>query len=174
MYLQDHFLLYLICERKRFFDMTMFTSTRRTALFGALLAIGLLAGSMAVQPADAARGCRSDPVLVINGAIVDVVSTLQTDASAVQELDYTITVPKGSLLGQIRLTVGIGFPENVTYVFSPTQRWGTMRIAATVVTRPGTAPFSTTVQASSLLAASSASGLSNATVNVALGGQIML
>jgi hypothetical protein len=154
--------------------MTTFTRGRRAAVLVALLAIGLVAASLQSRPVSAARGCRSDPVLIVNGAIVDVVSTLQTDASTVKELDYTITVPTGSLLGRTTLTAGIGFPEVVTYVYSSTQAWGTMRIAATVVSKASTTPFSTTVQASSLLAAGSASGMSNATVTVLLGGQLML
>jgi hypothetical protein len=144
------------------------------AIFAGVLAAMTATSMLGGQFAHAASPCRSDPVLIVNGAIVDVVSTLNTTASTVQELDYTITVPHGSLLGPTRLTVGIGFPEKVTYVFSPFQAWGTMHIAATVVSKTGTAPFSTTVQATSLLASSSASGLSNATVNVLLGGQIML
>jgi hypothetical protein len=144
------------------------------AILAGVLAAMTATNLLGVQFAHAASPCRSDPVLIVNGAIVDVVSTLNTSASAIQELDDTITVPGGSLLGQTRLTAGIGFPEKVTYVFSPLQAWGTMRIAATVVTKAGTAPFSTTVQATSLLAARSASGLSNATVSILLGGQIML
>jgi len=146
----------------------------RAVLAAPLLAAALLGSTLAARHADAAVACRSDPVLVVNGAIIDVVSTLQTVPSAVRELDYTITVPEGSLLGQIRLTVGLGFPERVTYVYSRWQRWGTLRIAATVVTQPGVAPFPTTVQAWSLLAAGSASGASNSMVSFALGGQLML
>lgn len=131
-------------------------------------------GGLGLPRASAAVACRSDPVLVVNGSIVDVVSELQTTASAVRELDYTITVPSGSLLGPIRLTIGLGFPEKVTYVFSKTQAWGTMQIAASVVTQAGVSPFPTTVQATSLLAGAMASGLSNQTVVVMLGKQIML
>ncbi len=134
----------------------------------------MVGSTLAAQYANAAVACRSDPVLVVNGAIVDVVSTLQTVPSAVQELDYTITVPEGSLLGQTTLTVGIGFPEKVTYVYSRRQPWGTLGIAANVVTQSGVSPFPTTVQATSLLAASSASGASDSTVSIALGGQVML
>jgi hypothetical protein len=139
-----------------------------------LLLAGLVAGGLSAQPASAAVACRSDPVLVVNGAIVDVVSTLQTTASAVRELDYTVTVPAGSLIGKTTLTVGLGFPEKVTYVFSGTQPWGTLQIAASVVTQSGVAPFPTSVQATSLLAGNAASGLSNQTVVVALGNQPML
>jgi hypothetical protein len=116
-------------------------------------------------------GCRSDPVLVVNGAVVDVVSTLQADAGTIEELDYRVTVPAGSVINRTTLTVGIGFPEKVTYVFSTTLPWGAMRIDATVVQIPGTAPFATTVQATSLALGdlvSTASGMSNHTLTVDL------
>jgi hypothetical protein len=147
---------------------------RRMALAVAILVVGLLGSPLAMHQADAAAGCRSDPVLLVNGALVDVVSILQTDPSAVQELDYTITVSPWSLLGPTRLTIGLGFPEKVTYVYSPQQRWGTVGIAATVITRPGVAPFFTTVQASSLFRFSSAGGSSNSTVSLTLAGLLML
>ena len=83
---------------------------------------------------------------------------LDTYPSAVRELDYTITVPAGSLLAGTTLTVGLGFPERVAYIHSLTQPWGTLRIAATVQTQPGVAPFTTTMQATSLLATGAASG----------------
>ncbi len=148
----------------------------RAALSRLGLAIGMaVAGlGMLAHDADALSACRSDPVLVVNGATVDVVSTLYTTASTIRELDYTVTVPAGSVIGQTTLTAGLGFPEKVTYVFSKTQTRGTMRIAATVQTQAGVAPFATTVQASSLLSASQASGTSNSTVTVNLGNLVML
>jgi hypothetical protein len=140
----------------------------------ALLAASLLNGPLGLQHVNAAVACRSDPILVVNGSIVDVVSTLQTVSSAVSELDYTVTVPAGSLIGQTTLTVGLGFPEKVTYRFSSTQRWGTLQIAASVIAKPGIVPFPTSVQASSLLASSTGAGQSNSTVIVSLGNQLML
>ncbi len=148
---------------------------RWCGLLGLAAAIGLAA---APGRADAAIACRSDPVLVVNGATVDVVSTLYSTASAVKELDYVVTVPAGSLINQTTLTVGLGFPEKVTYVFSRAQLWGTMRIAATVQTQAGVTPFQTSVQATSplslLTGASTASGMSNATVTVNVGNLVML
>jgi hypothetical protein len=144
-----------------------------TALALLMLSV-VCAGRPGLPAASAMVACRSDPVLVVNGSIVDVVSVLQTTADTVRELDYTITIPSGSLTGKITLTVGLGFPEKVTYVFSKSQPWGTMQIAASVVTQDGVAPFPTTVQATSLLASGSASGMSNQTVILPLGGQIML
>ncbi len=161
-------------ERKSIIKTSISPRLRRTTLAAALLVAGLLGSPLAMHRADAAAACRSDPILLVNGAIIDVVSTLQTDPSAVRELDYTITVSPGSLLGATRLTVGLGFPEKVTYVYSSLQRWGTVGITATVITQPGVAPFATTVQASSLLRSSSASGLSNTQVSLTLGGQLML
>ncbi len=147
---------------------------RRGAVAAIVLAGGLLAGNLAAPAAHAAVACRSDPILLVNGDIVDVVSVLQTAPGAVRELDYTVTVPVGSLLSTLRLTVGLGFPERVTYVYSPAQPWGTMSIAATVQTQAGTAPFATTVQVTSLWRHGAASGLSDSTVWVALGSQLML
>jgi hypothetical protein len=161
-------------ERNRIIKTTAPPRRRRTALAVTLLVVGLLGSPLAMHRADAAAACRSDPILLVNGAIIDVVSTLQTSSSAVRELDYTITVSPGSLLGATRLTVGLGFPEKVTYVYSSQQRWGTVGIAASVITQPGVTPFATTVQASSLLRSSSASGLSNTLVSLTLGGQLML
>src|SRR5579864_4228633 len=76
----------------------------------------LLSGSILVPlaratPAHASIPCRSDPIVVVDGAVVDVVSTLEADDSAVRELDYQITVPSGALIGKLTLTVGLGFPE---------------------------------------------------------------
>jgi hypothetical protein len=119
-------------------------------------------------------GCRSDPILLVNGALVDVVSTLNTSPANIQELDYTITVPSGALLSVVRLTVGIGFPEKVTYVVSPSMPRGTLQVAATVQTVAGVAPFPTSVQVSSLLVRTTASGYSNGTVIATLGRLLML
>ncbi len=127
----------------------------RSILARITLALGLAAigtGILADHPAQAAFiGCRSDPVLLVNGAVVDVVSTLDTDPSNIRELDYTITVPSGAVLGPVRLTVGIGFPEKVTYVNSAAQPKGTLQVAATVQTAAGVAPFATSVQVTSPL-----------------------
>ncbi|HWE60222.1 MAG TPA: hypothetical protein VHB98_00775 [Chloroflexota bacterium] len=144
------------------------------AVIAVLVLAALIGGPLASQRAEAAIACRSDPVLLVDGALVDIVSVLQTAPTAVRELDYTVTVPSGSLTGTISLTLGLGFPEKVTYVFSSAQRWGTLKIAATVITQSGVKPFPTTVQASSLLASASASGQSNQTVIVSLANQIML
>jgi hypothetical protein len=99
-------------------------------------------------------------VVVVNGAAVDIVSTLYTDSSKIQELDYTITVPAGSLLGGLRLTAGLGFPEKVTYVFSSTQPHGVISVTASVVTVAGTTAFPVQVNVTTLLGSGSASGTS--------------
>ena len=126
----------------------------------------------------AMSSCRSDPVVVVDSATVDIVDTLWTDASAVRELDYTITVPSGSRIGKTTLTVGLGFPEKVTYVFSSSQAWGTMKVAATVQMQHGTPPFQTTLQATSLTSlltgTSTASGRSNSTVTVTVKNLVMV
>ena len=147
---------------------------RRALLARILLSLGVAGAALALLP-DRARailgGCRSDPVLVVNGATVDVFSTLQADPNVIQELDYRVTVPAGSVINQTTLTVGIGFPEKVSYVFSNALPWGAMRIDATVVTTPGTPAFATTVQATSLALSgllSTASGMSNRTLTVNL------
>jgi hypothetical protein len=138
---------------------------RPLACLALMAASGLALGA---TPAGAAvAGCGSDPVLVVNGAAVDVYSTLYTaDPSAIQELDYAITVPTGSILGDTTLTTGIGFPEKVTYVFSPAQRWGTLAIAASVVTQPGTLAFPVQVSATTLGAGGRGSGTSAQTLVV--------
>jgi hypothetical protein len=139
-----------------------------------LLAAGIIAPLAQATPALAVL-CRSDPVLVVNGAVVNVVSTLQTDPSTVRELDYQITVPSGALLGQITLTVGLGFPENVTYVFSPDLPWGSVQVSASVITADGVDPFPVSVKVSSLLAGSNtAGGTSDATTTVTLDHVLML
>jgi hypothetical protein len=151
---------------------------RRGVLAAALTAGVLLGGSLAVTTAHAAIACRSDPVVVVNGATVDIIDTLSTTASAVRELDYTITVPKGSVIGQTTLTVGLGFPEKVTYVFRSSQAWGTLKVTATVQVQPGTPAFQTTLQATSpsspLALTSTASGLSTSPVTVALKNLVMI
>jgi hypothetical protein len=119
--------------------------------------------------------CRSDPVIVVDGAALDVVSALTTDPSAVRELDYQVTIPTGALIGKLTLTAGLGFPENVTYVFSASQPWGTVSINASVITQDGVAPFPVSVKASSLLAgSSSAGGTSATTISVTLDHLLML
>ncbi len=148
-------------------------SIRRLCL-ALLLAASIITPLAKVTPALAVL-CRSDPVLVVNGAVIDVVSTLQTDPGSVAELDYQVTVPAGSLIGGTTLTVGLGFPERVSYVFGPDQPWGTVTVAASVVTADGVAPFPLDVKVSSLLAGSStASGTSDDTTTVALDHVVML
>lgn len=148
--------------------------TRKALWAGALLVAGLSAPLAQQTPAFAII-CRSDPVMVVNGAVVDVVSTLTTDPASVREVDYQVTVPSGALLGQITLTAGLGFPEHVTYVFSPSQAWGSVQVAATVVTADGVAPFPLALQVSSLLAGTKAtSGSSDATAIVTLDHILMV
>ena len=119
--------------------------------------------------------CRSDPIMVVNGAAIDVVSTLSTDPSTVSEIDYQVTVPSGALIGQATLTLGLGFPEHVTYVFSLSQPWGSVQVAASVVTQDGVTPFPLSVKLSSLLAGSNTvSGSSDATTTVTLDHILML
>ena len=134
------------------------------------------AGMMAARPASAAVvGCRSDPVLVVNGAAFDVYDTLQTDPSAVRELDYTVTVPAGSLLGGIQLTVGLGFPERVNIVYSAAQPWGSITVAGQVIAQNGVAPFPVSLHVSTLpLNNGSASGSSAGSLSVTLHNTLML
>jgi hypothetical protein len=80
----------------------------------------------------------------------------------------------GSIIGKITLTVGIGFPEIVTYTYSAAQPWGTMSISARVVTTTSVTPFATQVQASSVLTSASGSGPSSTPVTVWLAHLIML
>ena len=148
----------------------------RLLLVAGLLGIGV--GSLAASTghADAAlAACRSDPVIVVNLAIADVVSTLNTAPSNIREIDYVVTVPAGALLGKLTLTVGLGFPEKVTYVFSKAQPWGTIHLDTTLQTAAGVAPFPTAVQVTTLLGGvQRASGMSNTTVSLTVGHQLML
>lgn len=160
------------------FYVACYAVTRRLSprrLWLALLLGAAIIAPLAHDTPALAIVCRSDPILVVNGALVDVVSTLSTDPSAVSELDYQVTVPSGALIGQTTLTVGLGFPERVSYVFSPSQPWGSVQVAASVVTQSGVAPFPLNVQVSSLLAGSNtASGSSDATTTVTLDHILML
>jgi hypothetical protein len=119
-------------------------------------------------------GCRSDPIILVNGDLADIVSTLYADPSAIKELDYTVHVAPGALTGILRLTIGLGFPEKVTYVFDPSVPRGVIKLQASVVTQPGVTPFNTTVYISTLFGAASTSGLSNAIVPVTVANQLML
>ena len=145
-----------------------------------MLALGLAASvmgalSLSSGHAQAAMACRSDPVIVVNGAVADVFSTLWTAPDNIRELDYVVTIPAGSLTGKTTLTVGAGFPEKVTYVFSPAQPWGTIRIDATVQTYDQVAPFETAVQVRTLLGGiQKVYGSSNSTVSLTVGHQLML
>lgn len=145
----------------------------------------LLAGGIAVPLAQQTRAsadtynpdvlCRSDPVIVVDGAIVDVVSTIQSDSSAIRAINYQVTVPSGALVGKITLTVGLGVPESVTYVYSPSQPWGSVQVTATVVPQDGATSIPVSVQVSSLLAGSAtASGSSGAPLTVTLNHVLML
>ena len=148
---------------------------RRVSLVGAaVITTAVVVATAATPPARAAVACRSDPVIVVNGVVADVFSTLWTGPSAVRELDYTVTVPRGSLIGQTTLTAGIGFPEKVTYVFSSAQPWGSVKVAATVVTQSGVAPFPTSLQVTGLLVSGTASGWSNAVLSTSISHLIML
>jgi hypothetical protein len=148
----------------------------------AKLCLALLLGSLVLSPLvsqtaalAASVPCRSDPIIVVDGAALDVVSTLTTDPSAVRELDYQVTVPTGALIGKLTLTAGLGFPEKVTYVFSAAQPWGSIRVDASVITQDGVAPFPAGVQASALLAGSAtAGGTSATTLSVTLDHLLML
>lgn len=144
-------------------------------LWAALLLAGGLIVPLAHETPALAILCRSDPVLVVNGAIIDVTSTLWTTSDNVSAIDYQVTVPSGALLGGATLTVGLGFPENITYVFSPTQPKGSVQVAASVVTPDGAASFPLSVQVSSLLAGSAtANGTSDTTTTVGLDHILML
>jgi hypothetical protein len=142
------------------------------------LAASLFAAAGHARSEAAFMSCTSDPIVVVNGAQADIVSTLSTQASAVRELDYTITVPKGSLIGKTTLTVGLGFPEKVTYIYSSSLPWGSLKVDATVQTADGVAPFPTAVRITSpealLTLSKTASGMSNSTVTVGLNGMVML
>lgn len=145
------------------------------------LCLAVLLGGAIIAPfahqttARASIPCRSDPIIVVNGALVSVVSTLEADSSAVREVDYQVTVPSAALIDKLTLTVGLGFPENVTYIFSPSQPWGSIQVTAAVVTQDGVAPFPVSVRVSSLLAgANTTSGASDSTLTVALDHVLML
>jgi hypothetical protein len=151
----------------------------RTSTFARVAASALLAGlGIALLPRGDAHaivaGCRSDPVIVVDGDVADIVSTLYTDSSAISELDYTISVPPGSLIGKTTLTVGLGFPEKVTYVFDPTVPTGTIEVHASVVTRAGVPAFTTMVSVSTLYGHASTAGMSDAIVPVTVTNQLML
>jgi hypothetical protein len=119
-------------------------------------------------------GCRSDPTVLVNLDLADIVSTLYAPPSAIKELDYTISVAPHSLTGKITLTIGLGFPEKVTYVFDSSVPWGMIKVQASVVTQPGVTPFNTTVSISTLFGSASTSGPSNAIVPVTVANQLML
>ena len=63
-------------------------SAQRSTLGRLCLALGLVGGLCGMfsrgQVEAALSSCRSDPVVVVNGATVDIVDTLWTDASAVR------------------------------------------------------------------------------------------
>ena len=141
----------------------------------AMLLAGGIVGPLAHETPAMAVICRSDPIMVVNGAIVDVVTTLWTTPSAVREIDYQVTVPSGALIGKLTLTAGLGFPERVSYIFSPTQPWGSIQVATSAITAGGVSPFAVSVQVSSLLAGSNtASGTSSVTTTVSLNHLLML
>lgn len=155
-------------------------ASRRRLSLALLLSVGIIApfAHHTAASADTTNPdvlCRSDPIIVVNGAIVDVASTLQSDPASIREIDYQVTVPSGALLGRTTLTLGLGVPENVSYVFSPTQPRGSVQVAVTVVPRDGVASFPTSVRVSSLLAGNAtASGTSDASLSVALDHLLML
>ena len=148
---------------------------RLKPLWVALLLAGGLLAPLAHETPALAILCRSDPILVVNGAIIDVTSTLWTTPDNINEIDYQVTVPSGALLGGVTLTLGLGFPENITYVFSPTQPKGSVQVAASVILPDGTSSFPLAVQVKSLLAGSAtASGTSDTTTTVSLDHILML
>lgn len=144
---------------------------RRSLSLCALLVLAL----SAAPRADAAVGCRSDPVIVVNGAVFDVFDTLQAAAASVRELDYTVTVPAGSVLGGVQLTAGVGFPERVSVVYSSAQPLGAITVAGTVLARPGVSPFPVTLTVTTLpLNGGSATGSSAGMLSVTLRNTLML
>jgi len=161
----------------KYFRATGVNIGRRSSLKRLCLAL-ILGGGILAPLAHATTAlaivCRSDPTMEVNGAVVNVVTTMSTDPSAVREIDYQVTVPSGALIGKLTLTVGLGFPENVTYVYSPTQPAGSIQVAASVITQDDPAPFPMSVQVSSLLAGTkSMSGTSASTITVFLDHLLM-
>lgn len=73
------------------------TPISRRLIAGASVLLVLILSLLSASPASAAiRTCRTDPVILLsNGEIIQTDATIETDVSDVQEVRYTLHLPKG-------------------------------------------------------------------------------
>jgi hypothetical protein len=154
--------------------------TRLARAFTITLLAALVAVTVGVQPADAARGyCRVDPVIMVDGQLADVfvTSTIEMLTSATGPISMEIVIPVGSR-GSVWLT-DVGFLRGYNIVFkqsSALKRTAThtqvrVRVYAPAKNSslPVTVTFAPRTLSSSLrevLFGSSASGYANAWVTL--------
>jgi len=89
--------------------MSVFTARRGRALLGAsALSAGLLANGLVAPRHAAAYGfCRSDPIVVLdNGAVLDLSTTINADVSAIKQIRYTLHAPAGTSVVRVISTDG--------------------------------------------------------------------
>lgn len=91
----------------------------RVALVGSFLAVGLLAGPMRPSAAHAIWGnCFDDPIVMLSdGTLVDLSTTISAPASTVQSINYTLHVAPGLTVKNIVYTgPNLPYAENFALV----------------------------------------------------------
>jgi hypothetical protein len=112
----------------------------------AVLSASLLAGSLTAPVTHAGlAGCRSDPIAMLsNGYTLDLNATLDVDASAVQNVRYTLNIPSGVSLVSWTDTAALG-PKD-TYTVNATNSAGNYTMGVSVDTAtPASVTASTTL-----------------------------
>lgn len=147
-------------------------STAVRALFGAALCAGLLAGTIRAPVAHAALGaCRGDPIVVLsNGVVVDLNTTIDADVSDVQQVAYTLHAPAGTSVVVMIHTSGLLGPKE-RLVFSADDAPNSYDTATTVDASTAGAAVTTSMSAvplTGLPATASASGQVQQTLHMSV------
>ena len=107
---------------------------RHLLLGAAILSASVLAGSLVAPAAHAGYStCASEPVAILsNGYAIDVTASINTDASDVRNVSYTLNIPSGVSLVSWTDTAAVG-PKD-TYSVNANNSAGNYTVGVTAVT----------------------------------------
>jgi hypothetical protein len=114
-------------QGKKIMNIPRFLYVRRP-LAAAVLAVGLLATPMAASGAFAHLSvCRHDPVVFLsNGNMLDLTATIGDDEQNIQQIVYTIHIPRGTSVTGVQYTHGFNSVERlVAYSNDPAGTYDT-------------------------------------------------
>jgi hypothetical protein len=123
----------------------------------ALLAAGLLAGSLPAPAAHAAiGGCRSDPIVLLsNGDILDLSANIDDSVTDIQQVTYTLHGPAGNSVTGVIPTSGVLGPKE-TFQYTADGAAGSYGVETVVSTLTPHVDVTATAQAIGLLWSDSA------------------